>query len=74
MESSEQASSAHETLRTGAISRWSFRHLPSVTGKEVLQLSRRFAEPVDAWWEQYLVAGYHSGVVLVVMRSLVESL
>ena len=45
------ASSAHETSGTGAISRRSFRHLPSVTGKEVLQLSVRFAEPIDAWWE-----------------------
>ena len=37
-----------------------------VTGKEVLQLSGRFADPVDAWWDgRYLVAGYDSGVVLI---------
>ena len=37
-----------------------------VTGKRVLQLSGRFANPVDAWWDgRYLVAGYDSGVVLI---------
>ena len=37
-----------------------------ITGKEVLQLSGRFADPVDAWWDgQYLVAGYDSGIVLI---------
>jgi WD40 repeat protein len=37
-----------------------------VTGKEVLQLSGKFTKPIDAWWDdQYLVAGYYSGEVLI---------
>ena len=36
------------------------------TGKQVLQLSGRFATPVDACWDgRYLVAGYDTGVVLI---------
>ena len=37
-----------------------------VTGKEVLCLPGRFAEPIDSCWDgQYLVAGYDSGEVLI---------
>jgi len=38
----------------------------AVTGKEVFQLSGRYAEPVNVQWDgQYLVAGYKSGEVLI---------
>ena len=37
-----------------------------VSGKVVFQLGGRFAKPVDSQWDgQYLVAGYHSGEVLI---------
>ena len=37
-----------------------------VTGKEVFQLSGRYAEPGEIQWDgQYLVAGYESGEVLI---------
>jgi len=37
-----------------------------VTGKEVLQLSSRYAEPSATQWDgQYLIAGYGSGEVLI---------
>jgi WD40 repeat protein len=38
----------------------------TVTGKQVFQLSGRYAEPTDVQWDgQYLVAGYESGEVLI---------
>ena len=38
----------------------------TVTGKKVFQLSGEYAKPIDVQWDgQYLVAGYHSGEVLV---------
>jgi len=38
----------------------------TVTGKVFFQLAGRFANPVDVQWdEQYLVAGYESGEVLI---------
>ena len=38
----------------------------TVTGKEVLQLSGRYARPEEVQWDgQYLVAGYRSGEVLI---------
>ena len=38
----------------------------TVTGKVYFQLAGRFANPVDVQWdEQYLVAGYESGEVLI---------
>jgi hypothetical protein len=38
----------------------------TVTGKEVLQFPRRFADPDDAQWDdRYMVAGYESGEVLI---------
>ena len=38
----------------------------TVTGKEVFQLSGRYAKPRDVQWDgQYLVAGYKSGEVLI---------
>jgi len=37
-----------------------------VTGKEVFQLSGRYAEPTATQWDgQYLIAGYESGEVLI---------
>ena len=37
-----------------------------VTGDEVFQLSGRYGDPVDIWWNgQHLIAGYKSGAVLV---------
>jgi hypothetical protein len=37
-----------------------------VTGKEVFQLSDRYATPYVVQWDgQYLIAGYKSGVVLI---------
>jgi hypothetical protein len=38
----------------------------TVTGREVFQLSGRYAKPSDAQWDgRYLVAGYNSGEVLI---------
>jgi WD40 repeat protein len=38
----------------------------TITGKEVFQLSGRYAEPNDVQWDgQYLVAGYESGEVMI---------
>ena len=38
----------------------------TVTGKEVFQLSGRYAKPLQVQWDgQYLVAGYQSGEVLI---------
>jgi len=38
----------------------------TVTGKKVFQLSGRYTDPFDLQWDgQYLVAGYHSGEVLI---------
>ena len=38
----------------------------TITGKEVFQLSGRYAKPDDVQWDgQYLVAGYESGEVLI---------
>ena len=38
----------------------------TVTGKEVFQLSGRYAKPIDVQWDgQYLVAGYDFGEVLI---------
>ena len=38
----------------------------TVTGKEVLQLTRGYARPYEVQWDgQYLVAGYQSGEVLI---------
>lgn len=38
----------------------------TVTGKEVLQLPERYAEPLVSQWDgQYLVAGYKSGEVMI---------
>jgi WD40 repeat protein len=38
----------------------------TVTGREVFQLSGRYARPHEVQWDgQYLVAGYKSGVVLI---------
>jgi len=38
----------------------------TITGKEVFQLSGRYAEPLSVQWDgQYLVAGYASGEVLI---------
>jgi len=46
-------------------------HLPgiedTITGKEVFQLPLRYKKPSDAQWDgQYLVAGYHTGEVIIV--------
>ena len=39
----------------------------TVTGKEVFQLSGRYAKPKEIAWDgQHLVAGYESGEVLIV--------
>ena len=45
-------------------------HLPgiedTITGKEVFQLPLRYKKPSDAQWDgQYLVAGYHTGEVMI---------
>ena len=38
----------------------------TATGREIFQLTGRYAQPCDAWWDgQYLVAGYNSGEVLI---------
>jgi len=38
----------------------------TVTGKDIFQLSGKYAEPYDVQWDgQYLVAGYGSGEVLI---------
>ena len=43
-----------------------FRVEDTVTGKEVYQLSGRFSMPTITQWDgRYLVAGYHSGEVLI---------
>ena len=65
-----KASSDRPHLDFIDIKRWSrtspVRVEDRVTGKEVFQLSGRYAEPTATQWDgQYLIAGYKSGEVLI---------
>jgi hypothetical protein len=56
----------HFSCGTGLFGNGPSRIEDGTTGKEVFQLSGRYAKPVAAQWDgQYLVAGYESGEVLI---------